>query len=46
LGIKIEWVWVRESDPEAKSTPAETTGEVYQFMITLMDSKPPIWRRV
>jgi len=46
LGIKTEWVWVREPDPEPKSTRAGATGEVYQFKITLLDTQPPIWRRI
>jgi hypothetical protein len=42
LGIKTEWVWVREPPPP----PKETQGEVYQLKITLQDSAPPIWRRI
>ncbi len=42
LGIKTEWVWVRETKPEERSTPTE----IYQFKITLLDSQPPIWRRI
>src|SRR5262245_26135811 len=47
LGIKTEWVWVREdvADPK-RSTPAGATGEVLQFKITLTDSRPPVWRRI
>jgi hypothetical protein len=47
LGIRTEWVWVKQdvaSPP--RSTPAGATGEVYQFKITLMDTRPPIWRRI
>jgi hypothetical protein len=40
LGIKTEWVWVRE--PERGTI----SGEAYQFKITLMETKPPIWRRI
>ena len=40
LGIHTEWVRVR--DPERETT----TGEVYQLKITLMETKPPIWRRI
>ena len=29
-----------------RTTPAGPTGEVYQFKITLMDTKPPVWRRI
>jgi hypothetical protein len=46
LGIKTEWVWVREPEPEAKSPRAGATGEVYQFKVTLLDTNPPIWRRI
>jgi Plasmid pRiA4b ORF-3-like protein len=40
LGIKTEWVWVKE--PERGSA----SGEVYQLKITLMNIRPPIWRRI
>jgi hypothetical protein len=46
LGIKTEWVWVKESEPGARSSPATATAEVYQFKISLMDTEPPIWRRI
>jgi hypothetical protein len=46
LGIKTEWVWVKESGPEAESTPTEVTGTVYQIKITLLDTQPPVWRRI
>jgi hypothetical protein len=46
LGIKTEWVWVKESGPEAESTPTEVTGTVYQIKITLVDTQPPVWRRI
>ena len=42
LGIKTEWTWVKTSGPEARTTPTE----VYQFKITLLDTQPPIWRRI
>jgi hypothetical protein len=47
LGIKTEWGWVKveEANP-SRTVPAEATGEVYQFKVTLMDTKPPIWRRI
>jgi len=41
LGIKTVWVWAREPEPAPKST-----GELYQFKITLLDYEPPIWRRI
>ncbi len=44
---------VAESGPKqedvaksTKTTPAKATGEVYQFKITLMDTQPPVWRRI
>ena len=40
LGIKTEWVWVKEPEPEIQPT------EVYQFKITLLETQPPIWRRI
>lgn len=42
LGIKTVWTWVKESEPA--STPVH--AEVYQFKITLLDTNPPIWRRI
>jgi hypothetical protein len=42
LGIHTEWVWVKEPEPAAMSVPAE----IYQFKITLLDTQPPIWRRI
>ena len=45
LGIKTEWVWVRE-EPRPKSPAAAATGEVHQFRITLLDAPRPIWRRI
>jgi len=38
----------RTGKNQAKPTtlqPAQATGEVYQFKITLRETKPPIWRR-
>ena len=46
LGIRTEWVWVRKPEPGARSSPAGTTGEVYQFKIMLKETRPPIWRRI
>jgi Plasmid pRiA4b ORF-3-like protein len=43
LGIKTEWVWVKEPEP---GPPSRATGEVYQFKITLLETQPPIWRRI
>ena len=40
LGIITQWVWVR--DPKLETTPRE----IYQLKITLMDIRPPIWRRI
>ena len=40
LGIKTVWEWVKDREPET------TTGEVYQLKITLLDTHPPIWRRM
>jgi hypothetical protein len=46
LGIKTQWMWVREVPPAPKSQAPATQGEVYQFKITLLDTAPPIWRRI
>jgi Plasmid pRiA4b ORF-3-like protein len=46
LGIRTEWVWVREEPKPPQSASAGTTGQVYQFKITLIDTRPPIWRRI
>ena len=47
LGIHTEWTWVKvdEAGP-TKSTPASVPGEVYQFKIVLLETRPPIWRRI
>ena len=46
LGIKTEWVWVKESESEVESTPTEVTGTVYQIKIALLGTQPPVWRRI
>jgi len=58
LGIRTEWAWVKESEPEATASsrsaqgsaarpePDEAKGEAYQLKVTLLDTKPPIWRRI
>src|SRR5438876_361592 len=60
LGIRTQWVWVKEPEPRAraagsrraagaksaKSAPARAVDELYQFKITLLDSSPPVWRRI
>jgi len=40
LGIKTQWMWVKE--PERGSA----LDQVYQLKITLVDIRPPIWRRI
>jgi Plasmid pRiA4b ORF-3-like protein len=47
LGIKTEWGWVREDVAKPrKPRLAKASSEIYQFKITLNDSRPPIWRRI
>ena len=46
LGIRTEWVWVKEEKPGPKSPTTGASGEVYQFKITLLDTRPPIWRHI
>jgi hypothetical protein len=47
LGIKTEWTWVGPDEVYPPKPPrAVQPTEVYQFKITLMESKPPIWRRI
>ncbi len=42
LGIRTEWVWVREE----KASPEPPPAEVYQLKITLLGIEPLIWRRI
>jgi hypothetical protein len=44
LGIKSGRTWVPISVIEAEA--ARRRGTVYQFKITLLESQPPIWRRI
>jgi hypothetical protein len=47
LGIKTEWVWVKQGPAAPRSpTPTRSSKEIYQFKITLEGSNPPIWRRI
>ena len=47
LGIRTEWTWgPRDQAPPPKSARAIAPTEVYQFKITLQESRPPIWRRI
>ena len=47
LGIKTVWGWgPAEPAPSRKPAPVRGTGEIFQFKITLLDTSPPIWRRV
>ncbi len=47
LGIKTEWAWVKVDDAKPpKSSPSASPGQVYQFKITLKETRPPIWRRI
>src|SRR5436305_7698409 len=34
------------TEPVGKTAPAAATGKVYQFKVTLIDTTPPIWRRI
>jgi hypothetical protein len=47
LGIRTQWTWVKmdEEEPPA-SGKAGVTGQVDQFKITLMETRPAIWRRI
>jgi hypothetical protein len=38
LGIQTVWTWVKE--------PPAATREVYQFKVRLLETQPPIWRRI
>ncbi|QDV35703.1 plasmid pRiA4b ORF-3 family protein [Tautonia plasticadhaerens] len=38
LGIRTEWAWVKQ--------PPTATRELFQFKITLLEIRPPIWRRI
>ncbi len=47
LGIKTEWIWVKEDDEKhPKSSSSVSPDQVYQFKITLKETRPPIWRRI
>jgi hypothetical protein len=46
MGSSPEWVWFGESEPQSKTGHTKNTGEVYQFKITLLESRPPVWRRI
>jgi hypothetical protein len=46
MAIRTEWTWVHEPRSQSRPKPAEATGEVYQFKITLLETSPPIWRRI
>lgn len=46
MGIRTEWGWAREPEPQSRPKHAESTAEIYQFKITLLDTRPPVWRRI
>lgn len=47
LGIKTEWVWVKEDVVNPKRlAPTVTTGEIYQFKIKILGIQPSVWRRI
>ena len=43
LGIRTVWEWVRTVPPSAGEPDFD---EIYQFKITLLNTKPEIWRRI
>ena len=46
MGISPEGVWFEVTEALSNAGQTKFTGEVYQFKITLLESKLPIWRRI
>lgn len=46
LGIRTEWAWMPATPPASPRGTTAIAGPAYQLKITLLETEPPIWRRI